>query len=91
MTKLRIWGLMIGVLFVVMTIPGVSGARIPEGWEKISNPTNGSMEPDGLEPGGDVHNSYAWCQAILDGYVYVGSNRDMLSSLGMLGRKRVEC
>jgi len=73
------------LVLMMVSFVGVSWAQVPEGWEKISNPGLGSMEPDGLEPGGDVHNSYAWCQAILDGYVYVGSNRDMLSALGTLG------
>lgn len=85
MNKTRLWWLIPVILIIIGVGSGISTAQIPDGWEKISNPYNGSMEPDGLEPGGDVHNSYAWCQAILDGYVYVGSNRDMLSSLGMLG------
>ena len=85
MNKVRIWFLITVILFLVGTAPGIVAAQIPDGWEKISNPSNGSMEPDGLEPGGDVHNSYAWCQGILDGYVYVGSNRDMLSALSMIG------
>ncbi|MCM8770097.1 MAG: hypothetical protein NC911_10640 [Candidatus Omnitrophica bacterium] len=49
---------------------------------RLSNPESVSGQADGLFPGGDRENSYAWCMDILkqpDGeYLYVGSNRDLV-------------
>lgn len=74
----------LAVLLVLMS-GVVAFAGIPEGWERVSHPTAVSGEADGLDPAGDRHNSYAWCQGVLGDYLYVGSNRDMLSALGSLG------
>lgn len=52
--------------------------------EKISNPTHGEREADGLvevEGGdGDRMNSYAWSMTRLGDYVYIGSNRNLIYS-----------
>ena len=57
--------------------------------QKISNPTTYSGEADGLVPGGDRENSYAWSMQELQDeygdYIYIGSNRNILyASLGSL-------
>lgn len=50
--------------------------------EKLSNPTTGEREVDGLEEGGDRKNSYAWSMERLTDsngdYVYIGSNCNIL-------------
>lgn len=48
---------------------------------KISNPTTGSGEPDGLLYGDAANriNSYAWSTAYRDGYLYIGVNRNFLN------------
>lgn len=49
---------------------------------RITNSDSSSGQADGIEPGGDRENSYAWCMDVLkqpDGeYLYVGSNRDLM-------------
>jgi len=50
--------------------------------ERFSNIGATSGQADGLEPGGDRHNSYAWCMESMtnsggEEYLYVGSNRDL--------------
>ncbi len=50
--------------------------------EKLSNPTRGEREVDGLEASGDRKNSYAWSMERLTDqfgdYVYIGSNCNIL-------------
>ncbi|MBQ8209856.1 MAG: dockerin type I repeat-containing protein [Clostridia bacterium] len=48
---------------------------------KITNPTTGSGEADGLLYGEDANriNSYAWSTAYRDGYLYIGVNRNFLN------------
>ena len=51
--------------------------------ERFSNTGAVSGEADGLEPGGDRFNSYAWSMETMtnsagDEYLYVGSNRDII-------------
>lgn len=50
--------------------------------EKLSNPYTYSGQADGLTPGGDRQNSYAWTiQRLTDeygDYIYAGSNRNLL-------------
>lgn len=46
--------------------------------EKISNPTTGEGKADGLMPGGDRLNSYAWCMEQLGDYIYIGTNRNIM-------------
>jgi hypothetical protein len=74
---LRLLGVMV-VLFVMFTATILFAAITTQ---RISNPGAVSGMADGLAPGGDRHNSYAWCMGILhhsDGdYLYVGSNRDI--------------
>ena len=50
---------------------------------RFSNIGATSGQADGLEPGGDRHNSYAWCMETMQNslgneYLYVGSNRDLM-------------
>ena len=53
---------------------------------KISNPTNGPMDPDGIntndETGFDANrlNSYAWAVVSRGDYIYVGTNRTLFGS-----------
>lgn len=49
--------------------------------EKISNPTSGEGEADGLVPGGDRENSYAWAMAARGEYLYVGTNKNIVGSI----------
>ena len=50
--------------------------------ERFSNTGAVSGEADGIQPGGDRHNSYAWTMETMknstgEEYLYVGSNRDL--------------
>ena len=48
---------------------------------KISNPTKGSGEVDGLMPGGDRGNSYAWRMAERGDEIYIATSRNVASNL----------
>lgn len=48
---------------------------------KISNPTKGSGEVDGLMPGGDRGNSYAWRMAELGDWIYIATSREVASAV----------
>lgn len=49
--------------------------------EKISNPTTGEGDTDGIILGGDRNNSYAWAMTERDGYIYIGTNRNILGGM----------
>ena len=49
--------------------------------EKLTNPTAGSGEADGIEPGGDRENSYAWAMTSRGDYIYVGTNKNIVGSV----------
>lgn len=49
--------------------------------EKISNPTTGQGEVDGIIQGGDRNNCYAWAMTERDGYIYIGTNRNILGGM----------
>lgn len=71
------------VLFVfVFCVVFITQAMAITVLTRLSNLGQASGEADGIEPGGDRENSYAWCMDILsqpDGdYLYVGSNRDLM-------------
>lgn len=70
------------MVFVALFIFFVRDAGAVSVITRLSNSGNTSGQPDGLLPGGDRENSYAWCMDILshaDGdYLYVGSNRDLM-------------
>jgi len=61
--------------------------------QRVSNPTAGLQTPfvDGLVPGGDRENSYAWCMDVLpdpadpssEGWLYVGTGRDLILAFAM--------
>lgn len=46
--------------------------------QKLSNPTLGEGEADGLVTPGDRFNSYGWATGELGDYIYVGSNRNLV-------------
>ena len=46
--------------------------------KKLSNPTLGEGEADGLVTPGDRFNSYGWATGELGDYIYVGSNRNLV-------------
>jgi len=48
---------------------------------KISNPTCGEREADGLIPGGDRENSYIWRLARLGDEIYIATARNIASAL----------
>ena len=57
------------------------GITIAEGgyyMQKLSNPTLGEGEADGLVTPGDRFNSYGWATGELGDYIYVGSNRNLV-------------
>ena len=49
--------------------------------EKFSNPESGVREADGIVTGGDRYNSYAWAMVERDGYIYIGTNRNLIGSV----------
>lgn len=49
--------------------------------KKISNPTKGEKEADGLANGGDRSNGYIWAMAESNNYIYIGSNRNIIYGL----------
>lgn len=78
------------VLFVLISlflVVGIAYAAIVR--ERTTNPTMVSGQHDGIEPGGDRHNSYAWAMGTLSqpggDYLYVGGNRDLIYSILRLG------
>lgn len=48
--------------------------------EKISHPTTGEGQPDGLVEETDRQNSYSWSMAQLGDWIYIGCNRNLLYS-----------
>lgn len=44
--------------------------------EKISNPSAGQGENDGLIAGGERETSYAWAMAARGNYLYIGTNKN---------------
>ena len=69
---------LIVILFLmVFTIPATA-AMIPDGWMKITGDSTAySGIPDGIL--GDRENSYAWSMEVFDGYLWVGTNRDIFA------------
>lgn len=71
--------LRIGLLLLILS--SLASALIFDVW-RTTNQGAVVGQADGIEPGGDRHNSYAWCQEkmTVNGveYIYVGSNRDLL-------------
>ena len=49
--------------------------------EKISNPTAGEREVDGLVAGGDRENSYTWRLAMRGDEIYIATTRNIASAL----------
>lgn len=49
--------------------------------EKVSNPTTKQGEIDGITLGGDRNNSYAWAMAERNGYIYIGTNRNLIGGV----------
>lgn len=67
----------------VIAALAASAASAPDGmtFEKISNPDAGVREADGIEPGGNRENSYAWSMAARGNYLYVGTNTNVVGSV----------
>ncbi len=65
------------LLLTLLAVPSQASLE----WTRITNPGNGPGDPDGIVPGGDRNNSYAWSMGTLptsEGtYLYVGSNRNL--------------
>lgn len=63
--------------------------------DKLSNPENGSGEPDGINTNDETgfeanrYNSYAWAMEELGGYIYVGTNRNLYGSYSALIAKGI--
>jgi hypothetical protein len=87
MSHLRVFALIL--LLLGMTSSGAVGQAPDYTHTRISNPQQQPGQPDGIQPGGDRENSYAWCMesATIQGadYIYVGSNRDLLYMVLLLG------
>ena len=49
--------------------------------EKITNPTKGEGDVDGIIQGGDRNNCYAWAMTERDGFLYIGTNRNILGGM----------
>ena len=49
--------------------------------EKVSNPSAGEGEADGLVDGGDRENSYSWAMAARGQYLYIGTNRNIIGNV----------
>ncbi len=71
------------VIIASTIVAAFSAAAAPEGmtFEKISNPDAGVREADGIEPGGNRENSYAWSMAARGNYLYVGTNTNVVGSV----------
>ncbi len=49
--------------------------------KKVSNPSKGAGKIDGLVPGGDLQNSYAWCMTERGNKLYIGTIKGLGSSM----------
>lgn len=49
--------------------------------KRISNPCRGERQVDGLMPGGDRENSYAWRMAMRGDFIYIATARNIASAL----------
>ncbi|HNS32828.1 MAG TPA: hypothetical protein PKN36_07640 [bacterium] len=67
-------------LMAVLFLSGFANGAVI--YERVSNTGNLSGQPDGIFPGGDRENSYAWCMDFFPqddaDYLYVGSNRNLM-------------
>ena len=70
------------ILFAFLLTAAVGAATLFS-WQRTTNVGATSGQPDGIQPGGDRENSYAWCMETHNvqgnDYVYVGSNRDLVA------------
>lgn len=70
------------VILLALLLTAAVGAAVVFDWERTTNVNAFSGSPDGIQPGGDRENSYAWCmdKHSVQGvdYIYVGSNRDLI-------------
>lgn len=65
---------------LLLCVVSVSQAYVPPGWQKITGrPFDYSGFPDGI--GCDRQNSYAWAMEFHGGYLYVGSNRNVIAGV----------
>jgi len=70
------------VILLALLVTTAVGAAVTFEWERTTNVYAYSGSPDGVHPGGDRENSYAWSMydhKVQDvDYLYVGSNRDLI-------------
>ena len=68
---------LIFIFSLFITVPSWASLE----WRRVTNPEKLSGEEDGIIPGGNRNNSYAWCMEVLPtpegDYLYVGSNRNL--------------
>ncbi|RLB79072.1 MAG: hypothetical protein DRH24_13485 [Deltaproteobacteria bacterium] len=71
---------LMAIIVTLFPTPHVD-AEVPPCWTKISGVDAGGHEgqTDGIL--NDRENSYAWSQEIFDGYLYVGTNRNILGTM----------
>ncbi|MBQ8466392.1 MAG: hypothetical protein IJ546_01700 [Prevotella sp.] len=75
------------VLAAILTLSGAMSAvaQTSDGAAytitRISNPDCGERQPDGLVPGGDRENSYAWHMALRGDEIYIATARNIASVL----------
>ncbi|MBR1667344.1 MAG: hypothetical protein IJ693_03575 [Bacteroidaceae bacterium] len=75
------------VLAAILTLSGAMSAvaQTSDGAAytitRISNPDCGERQPDGLVPGGDRENSYAWRMALRGDEIYIATARNIASVL----------
>ena len=64
----------------LLLIPACGSAQVPAGWEKITGSTVGyAGKPDGIEA--DRQNAYAWSMSECNGYLWVGTARNVLGQV----------
>lgn len=76
-------GLLVILLGIVLVSPAAAG-NIPGSWQKITgDPHHYSGVVDGIME--DRENSYAWAMEVFDGYLWVGTNRNIFGTMFSMG------
>ena len=79
--KIVKWQHVVGLLVTLYFADPIIAQTPPE-WQKVSGPPETmaySGVADGLSPGGDRQNSYAWSMDVLGDYLYVGTTRNVFA------------
>jgi hypothetical protein len=75
----KLIAILVVVITLLVTVPVMS--QTPSYWQKITGLKTGySGLPDGIM-GNDRENSYAWSMECLDGFLFVGTSRDVLAPM----------